>query len=125
MDRRHIRRQKIVQQLFAATFDNAQTELARAEKTDLVLQHLDELDVHIMHYAQKYVIDKIAKVDLSILRLAIYELMIEKQVPPKVIINEAVELAKELGGDKSPGFINAVLGKIYENEYAETAEPSN
>jgi N utilization substance protein B len=46
-------------------------------------------------------------------------------VPPKVIINEAVELAKELGGDKSPGFINAVLGKIYENEYAETAEPSN
>lgn len=125
MDRRHIRRQKIVQQLFAATFDNAQTELPRAEKTDLVLQHLEELDVHITHYAQKYVIDKIAKVDLSILRLAIYELMIEKQVPPKVIINEAVELAKELGGDKSPGFINAVLGKIYENEYAETTEPSN
>lgn len=125
MDRRHIRRQKIVQQLFAATFDNAQTELPRAEKTDLVLKHLDELDVHITHYAQKYVIDKIAKVDLSILRLAIYELMIERQVPPKVIINEAVELAKELGGDKSPGFINAVLGKIYENEYGETTEPSN
>lgn len=125
MDRRHLRRQKIVQQLFAASFDNAQTDSPRAEKTELVLQHITELDEHIAHYAQKYVIDKIAKVDLSILRLAIYELMIEKQVPPKVIINEAVELAKELGGDKSPGFINAVLGKIFENEYGENTEPSN
>ena len=113
MDRRHIRRQKIVQQLFAATFDNAQTELPRAEKTDLVLKHLDELDVHITHYAQKYVIDKIAKVDLSILRLAIYELMIERQVPPRVIINEAVELAKAFGGENASKFVNGVLGTIY------------
>ena len=59
------------------------------------------------------------------MRLSIYDLMIEKQVPPKVIINEAVELAKELGGDKSPGFINAVLGKVYENEYGEVTEPNN
>lgn len=125
MDRRHVRRQKIVQQLFAATFDNAQTENPRVEKTDLVLQNLVEVDAHITHYAQKYEIDKIAKVDLAILRLSIYDLMIEKQVPPKVIINEAVELAKELGGDKSPGFINAVLGKVYENEYGEVTEPNN
>ncbi len=125
MDRRHLRRQKIVQQLFAAMFDDSQTESPRAEKTDMILQHLQEIDAHITHYAQKYVIDKIARVDLAILRLSIYDLMIEKQVPPKVIINEAVELAKELGGDKSPGFINAVLGKVYENEYGELTEPSN
>jgi len=45
--------------------------------------------------------------------LAVYELMIEKKEPPKVIIDEAIELAKELGSDKTFGFVNAVLGKIY------------
>ena len=92
--------------------------------------HLDvykrqgDIDPWIARYAQKYTVEDIAKVDLAILRLATYELMYDetRETPPKVIINEAVELAKELGGDKSPAFINAVLGKIYEETLGDTAE---
>jgi N utilization substance protein B len=50
---------------------------------------------------------------LAILQLAIYELLIEKKEPPKVIIDEAVELAKEFGSEKSYAFVNAILGKVY------------
>jgi len=57
-------------------------------------------------------VDKLNKIDLAILRLAIYELE-RKKTPPKVIIDEAVELAKEFGGENSPSFINGVLGTIY------------
>ena len=46
--------------------------------------------------------------------MALYELKIEKKIPPKVVINEAVELAKDLGAARSPAFVNAVLGKVYE-----------
>ena len=63
--------------------------------------------------APEWPIDQIAKVDKSILRLAVYELIIKKEVPPKVAINEAVELAKSFGGDNSSKFINGVLGTIY------------
>lgn len=117
MDRRHIKRQKVVQQLFAASFPGADPHADQTEKTKHIIEKKDELDSHIMKYAQKYEISKIAKVDTAILRLAAYELIVEKTVPPKVIINEAVELAKEFGGSKSPGFVNAVLGKIYEEHY--------
>lgn len=122
MDRRHLRRQKIVQQLYASTFKDAENLTEIHEKTKAIIDSIQELDPHITKYAQKYEIDNIAKVDLAILRLASYELLIEKKVPPKVIINEAVELAKEMGGDKSPGFVNAVLGKIFEEhgEYTDT-----
>lgn len=118
MDRRHLRRQKIVQELFAAMFTNEVPEADSHEKTQAILKIHQELDAHITKYAQKYEADNIAKVDHAILRLSIYELLHEQKVPPKVIINEAVELAKELGGDKSPGFVNAVLGKIYEEHAA-------
>lgn len=53
-----------------------------------------------------------AKIDVAILRLAVYEFLFDKETPHKTIIDEAVELAKEFGNDKSPGFINGVLGKI-------------
>ena len=52
------------------------------------------------------------KVDLTILRLASYEVLFDEDVPAKVAINEAVELAKKFGGDDSPSFINGVLGKV-------------
>ncbi|MDO8741794.1 MAG: transcription antitermination protein NusB, partial [Candidatus Roizmanbacteria bacterium] len=70
----------------------------------------------IKKYAPKYPLDKIAKVDLAILQLAVYELMFEKKQPAKVIIDEAVELAKELGSDKAYAFVNAVMGKVYNNQ---------
>ncbi|OGK31408.1 transcription antitermination factor NusB [Candidatus Roizmanbacteria bacterium RIFCSPLOWO2_01_FULL_42_14] len=119
MDRRHLRRQKIIQQLYTTFFDHTDDQ-EHHEKVTAILQSASDLDEAIRAYAPRYEIDKIAKVDLAILRLAAYELLIEKQVPPKVVINEAVELAKELGGDKSPSFINAVLGKIYEERYEPT-----
>ena len=62
--------------------------------------------------APEYPIAKINRVDLAILRLAVYELLVEKREPPKVIIDEAVELAKEYGGETSPAFVNGALGKL-------------
>lgn len=110
MDRRHEARTLIVQELFAHAFDAQQ---ATSPKTRVILDHASALDKLIEQHAPRYTSAKIAKTDLAILRLAIYELTIEKKEPPKVVINEAIELAKELGGEKSPAFVNAVLGKIY------------
>ncbi len=124
MDRRHIRRQGIIQELFANTFDTDMNETTYHDTTQAVLARVNEIDPWIARYAQKYTVEDIAKVDLAILRLATYELMFDqtRETPPKVVMNEAVELAKELGGDKSPAFINAVLGKIYEEFSGETPD---
>ena len=74
--------------------------------------HLDEIDKEIEAHANDWSLGRIAKVDLSILRIAVYELLHERAIPVAVSVNEAVELAKEFGGEKSPGFINGVLGAI-------------
>lgn len=113
MDRRHVNRQHVIQELYAMSFTSVNSS-HYSQKTQAVHDNQEKLDEYIRVSATKYAVDKIAKVDLAILRLALYELAIEKKIPPKVVINEAVELAKELGADKSPGFINAVLGKVYE-----------
>ena len=63
--------------------------------------------------APEWPIDQIAKIDKAILRMSLYELLIKREVPPKVAINEAVELAKEFGGDNSSKFVNGVLGTIF------------
>jgi N utilization substance protein B len=92
--------------------------------TDLVrgtLKNQDKLDAMIIPAAPEWPIDQIAKIDKVILRLATYELMIKRDVPPKVAINEAVELAKSFGGDNSSKFINGVLGTIYRS--SEIYEP--
>lgn len=113
MDDRHINRQKIVQELYALLFSDT-TDQITSDKTKLILEKKKEINELIHEFAPKFPIDKIAKIDLAILQLSIFDLLIEKQEPPKVIINEAVELAKELGSDRSYAFINAVLGKIYD-----------
>lgn len=113
MDKRHQARIKIVQELYSAHY--IATKLP-SEKATAIANQSAYIDSLIEKSAPKFAVDKIAPVDLSILRLAIFELMIEKKTPPKVIINEAVELAKELGGQKAPGFVNAVLGAIYTNQ---------
>ena len=112
MDSRHFKRIKIIQELYSQFFNK--TDI-RHEKTTKVFENMEAIDEYIKKAAPKYQIDKIAKVDVAILRLAIYEMLFEKTEPYKVIINEAIEAAKDLSGDKSPGFINAVLGKIYED----------
>lgn len=72
-----------------------------------------EIDGMITPAAPEWPIEQIAKIDKAILRIAVYELMVKRDVPPKVAINEAVELAKAFGGENSSKFINGVLGTIY------------
>lgn len=70
------------------------------------------LDDIISELAPEWPIDQIATVDRNVLRIAIYELLFEADTPPKVAINEAVELAKKFGSDSSPRFVNGVLGSL-------------
>jgi len=82
-----------------------------------VFREKDNLDLLIQPLATDWPIDKIARMDRLVLRIGIYELLNQSDIPPKVIINEAVELAKAFGGDNSSKFINGVLGSFYrENE---------
>ncbi len=74
--------------------------------------HLSEIDAEIEAHAKDWSLQRIAKVDLSILRVAVYELLFERGIPVGATVNEAVELAKVFGGDKSAGFINGVLGAV-------------
>ncbi len=109
-DPRHKKRQQIVKELFGWSFHPHQ-ELS--SKTKKILTETENIDKEISQSAPKWPIKKINKIDLSILRLAIYELKYDRKVPAKVAINEAVELAKEFGGENSPGFVNGVLGDVY------------
>lgn len=77
-----------------------------------IVSQLSDIDAKISHAAPEWPIDKVAKIDLAILRLATFELTESKSEPPKVIIDEAIELAKSFGNEKSPMFINGVLGSI-------------
>lgn len=115
MDPRHELRVKIIQQLFALSFVDGKVKQID-DKTKAIVEMLTQINNLIKQHAPKYPIDKISKVDLAILQLAVFELNFEKKEPPKVIIDEAIELAKELGSDKTFGFVNAVLGKIYDNK---------
>lgn len=78
-----------------------------------VIDNLEKVDNIIVPAAPEWPIEQIARVDKAILRLGVYELMVKKEVPPKVVINEAVELAKAFGGPNSSKFVNGVLGTIY------------
>lgn len=77
-----------------------------------VMEKLAEVDKLIGDTAEGWKLGRLAKVDLSILRLAVYEMKFDEDVPEGVAINEAVELAKKFGGDDSPAFINGILGKL-------------
>jgi N utilization substance protein B len=77
-----------------------------------VTENLDSIDEIIRKSAPEWPLEQIAKIDLEILRTAIFELYIARNVPPKVAIDEAVELAKQFGGDNSSKFINGVLGTV-------------
>ncbi|MEX0689979.1 MAG: transcription antitermination factor NusB [Candidatus Paceibacterota bacterium] len=80
-----------------------------------IAEHLEEIDKIIEKAAPDWPINQIAIVDRNVLRLGLYELIYadKEEVPPKVAINEAVEIAKNYGGVNSPKFINGVLGTIF------------
>jgi|SRR5579885_663812 len=107
-DPRHKRRERIVQELFSLQF----LKQAVSPDTEKIMQHVTQLDKAIQKAAPDFPVEKINKADLAILRLAVYELTIEKKEPHNVIIDEAVELAKAFGNDSSSAFINGVLGHI-------------
>lgn len=107
-DPRHKRRQHLIQEIFSTEFHEQEV----SDESKEILKHATFLDKEIQKAAPDFPVDKINKVDLAILRLAIYELLIEKKTPQNVIIDEAVELAKEFANETSPSFINGVLGHI-------------
>jgi transcription antitermination protein NusB len=139
-DPRHLARILALQYLFSAHFDPEHppgttevsgemlAEIARSVEMDGydeelaiklvngVEEKLSEIDDFIVRYAPQWPIGQIQKVDLEILRIALWEGFLSDTTPPKVAIDEGIEIAKEFGGDASSKFINGVLGSIYEKE---------
>lgn len=77
-----------------------------------VIEHQEEMDILISRYAPEWPLDQMAVIDRNILRMAIFEFLVDGETPVKVAINEAVELAKTYGSDSAPRFINGVLGTL-------------
>lgn len=83
-----------------------------SQKGKRIIEKLDELDAMINKQAKGWTTQRMGKVDLTILRLAVYEIAFDENVPAGVAINEAVELAKRFGQEESSGFVNGVLAKF-------------
>lgn len=135
-DPRHLARVLALQHLFSKDFQtdpkfgdrltHTKEELAQIDEIDRfdsnlfemivtgVEKNQVEIDAMIVKYAPQWPIDQIKEVDRIILRIAILEGFIEKITPPKVAIDEAIELAKDFGGSSSDKFVNGVLGALYE-----------
>lgn len=135
-DPRHLARVLALQELFSKDFnkdsvntdiiplselieldeiEEYNTELYEAIKEGVLDNH-DHIDEIIKQYAPQWPLDQIKLVDLQILRIAIFEGFLGKITPPKVALDEAIEIAKEFGGETSSKFVNGVLGAIYEKE---------
>ncbi len=132
-DPRHCARLLAIQTLFSESFKvsghkkqhslKELVEINEIEKYDKKLlqkiiegvnENTEEIDKQIIQYAPQWSLDNMKKVDLEILRVAIFEGFVGKITPPKVAIDEGIELAKELSGEASDKFVNGVLGAIYE-----------
>ena len=109
-DPRHLARIKVMQELFSYQF--SRENLPQLEITKKIIKNLKKIDKYIVSSAPTWPINKINRMDLAVLRLAVYELTLKKDVPTKVVIDEAVELAKEYGSEASASFINGALGKL-------------
>lgn len=94
---------------FAPSFDDHGFVEALVEG---VMKHLEQINAYIIKYATEWPTDQITIVDRNILRIGIYELVFDLNIPAKVAINEAIEMAKTFGGDSSGKFVNGVLGAI-------------
>ncbi len=105
-DPRHVRRMHTLQGLFQYSFTQ---DSGRYGFSEDVIPNLEQIDSIIRQAAPEWPLDKLNRVDLSILRLSIHELK-QDTTPRKVIIDEAIELAKEFGSESSARFINGALG---------------
>lgn len=126
--KRRTAREKGLQALYQMDMSGASTEEAinnvlEGEPTDEYLQasvegtaaNMEEIDSMIKENLEKWSFDRLAKVDRNILRLAVYEMKFSEDVPDKVAINEAIELAKHFSDERSSKFINGVLSRIKES----------
>ncbi len=75
--------------------------------------HLDEIDKEINKVSVGWSTDRMSKTDLTIIRLAYYEMKMDEDIPEKVAVDQAVELAKKYGSDESPAFVNGILAKLF------------
>ena len=91
--------------------DAKDTEYIQSKYED-VLSHITEIDAMVNEVAQGWKTSRMGKVDLTLIRLAVYEMKFEEDVPQGVAINEAVELAKSYGTDDSSSFVNGILAKL-------------
>ena len=80
--------------------------------------HWDDIGALIKKYARNWVLERMASLDRNILRIAIFEIMYAEDIPPKVSINEAIELAKKYGDVESPRFVNGILDGIFKKEFS-------
>ena len=110
-DPRHLKRIKLMQDLFSWQFKPEGKPPLDIKK---IISNISKIDKLIAKSAPDRPINQINKIDLAILRLAAFELIVEGNTPPKVVIDEAVELGKEFGSDSSASFINGALGKLVE-----------
>jgi len=117
-DPRHLRREKAVKVLYSWGFskDKKKIDDSLAKK---VLASKEKIDKIISRCAPEWPISQINRIDLAILRLAVFELVIKPKEPPKVVIDEAIELAKKYGSEKSASFINGVLGSVLKEKNEE------
>lgn len=82
------------------------------ERVEKIMSKIPELDEEINKVAEGWKTKRMGTVELTILRLAVYEMKMDEEIPEKVAINEAVELAKKFGGDDAPAFVNGILAKM-------------
>ena len=137
MATRHLVRTIILQSLYEWDFYRKQTDLTAILERNLtefglgidepefawkimkgIVEHLPEIDQLIERVAPEWPIDQIAIIDRNVLRIGLYELLFadRAEVPAKVAINEAIEIAKNYGGLNSPRFVNGVLGTVYREQ---------
>ncbi|PJB15689.1 transcription antitermination factor NusB [Candidatus Falkowbacteria bacterium CG_4_9_14_3_um_filter_38_19] len=135
MSNRHLARTIAMQTLFSWDFNNkAEKDLDKLIRQNFkqfapkfddhgfakllingVIKHISEIDKYITKYATEWPLNQITIVDRNILRIGVYELVYDKEIPAKVAINEAIEIAKTFGGESSGKFVNGVLGAIYKD----------
>lgn len=90
-----------------------------------VLDHHQEIDRLIERYSENWSLERIASIDRTILRIAIFELLYREDIPPKVALNEAVDLGKRFGSENSGGFINGILDRILREVVKRPLDPAS
>jgi N utilization substance protein B len=113
----------IVEQVIADYEENMSENIDYIQSTAMrVIEHIDAIDKTIEAYAPKWPIDQMTIVDRNILRLGVFEMTMNDDIPAKVAINEAIEIAKRFGGPASGKFVNGILGAMY-NDLKDTPTP--